>query len=455
MSSPQHQTTPPPALSSWIIEPPVVDGLRFAGARLVHVNATATGGGVAELIHRLVPAHAAAGIAAGWAVIDGPAEFFAQTKAIHHLLHGHGDPRALDVPGSAARYSEVTEQEARRLLAQLQDDDVVVLHDPQTLGLAGTLADAGHRVIWHCHVGTARADAPGPRAVWRMLAEPLSHVSAVMITRREYAPAGVDATRLHVAPPAIDLTAPKCEPLSRDAVAAWLSAAGLAAPAGATATVADGLPLARVIHDASLPQDACVVLQVGRWDPLKDPVGVIAAMAWMPPDAHLVLAGPDPREVPDDPEGVAVLEAVVAARAAAPADRRARIHLVVASLRSRDDNARLVNALQRRADVVLQKSLEEGFGLTVTEAMAKGRAVVASAVGGIPDQIEDGRTGLLVDPTDLPAVGHAVTRLLADSALRAACGARAEIAAVRRFSLPRLVADYDRICQATNVRAAN
>jgi trehalose synthase len=265
----------------------------------------------------------------------------------------------------------------------------------------------------------------------------------------------VDAERVHVAAPAIDLTAPKCEPLASGAVAAWLSAAGLIAPAVSPAAVAAGLPLAHVIQDAPLPQDACVVLQVGRWDPLKDPLGVIAAMEWMPPEAHVVLAGPDPREVPDDPEGVAVLEAVVATRAAAAAERRERIHLVVSSLRSQDDNARLINALQRRADVVLQKSLEEGFGLTVTEAMAKGRAVVASAVGGIPDQIKDGHTGLLVDPTDLPAVGGAVTRLLADPALRAACGARAQIAAIRRFSLPRLVADYDRICRPTNARLPN
>lgn len=426
---------------------------------LVHVNATATGGGVAELIHRLVPAQAAAGIAAGWAVIDGPPEFFAQTKAIHNLLHGDGAPNALEDPGSVALYREVTEREARRLLGELQGDDIVILHDPQTLGLAGPLVDAGHRVIWHCHVGTTCADATGPRAVWRMLAEPLSRVSAVITTRREYAPPGVDAERVHVVPPAIDLTAPKCEPLTGGAVVAWLAAAGLIVPTTSTSTtaapVAVGLPVARVIHDAPLPQGACVVLQVGRWDRLKDPLGVIAAMAWMPPDAHVVLAGPDPWEVPDDPEGVAVLEAVVAARAAAPAERRARIHLIVASLRSRDDNARLVNALQRRADVVLQKSLEEGFGLTVTEAMAKGRAVVASAVGAIPDQIEEGRTGLLVDPTDLPAVGRAVTRLLADPALRAACGARAEVAVADRFSLPRLVADYERICSPMNAPPPN
>jgi trehalose synthase len=92
MSSLQDNTTPAPAQASWIVKPPAVEDRRFTGARLVHVNATATGGGVAELIHRLVPAHAAAGTAAGWAVIDGPPEFFAQTKTIHHLLHGHGDP---------------------------------------------------------------------------------------------------------------------------------------------------------------------------------------------------------------------------------------------------------------------------------------------------------------------------------------------------------------------------
>jgi trehalose synthase len=249
-----------------------------------------------------------------------------------------------------------------------------------------------------------------------------------------------------VAAPAIALSAPKNRDLTPAEVGALLDGAGL--------TDARTAPDATVVQQAPLRSDARVVLQVSRWDPLKDMPGVVRCVKGLAPDVHLVLAGTDPAEIPDDPEGAAVLAEVRATLAGlAPADR-ARVHLVNISMRVPERNALLVNALQRRADVVLQKSLAEGFGLTVTEAMAKGRAVVASSVGGLRHQVRDGRNGLLVDPTDLAGVRAALTRLLDDPELRGRLGERAREDALERYTMPRLVADYAAIAATTQEAAA-
>ncbi|HKG24518.1 MAG TPA: glycosyltransferase, partial [Thermomicrobiales bacterium] len=169
-----------------------------------------------------------------------------------------------------------------------------------------------------------------------------------------------------------------------------------------------------------------LVVQVSRWDPLKDPIGVMTGFAAAAPeDAALVLAGPNVIAVTDDPEGAATFEQVLAAWRQLPEGNRGRVHLASLSMTDAEENAATVNALQRHAAVVVQKSLREGFGLTVTEAMWKGRPVVASRIGGIQDQIVDGEHGLLVDPTDLPAYGNAVRRVLDDPALGARLGTNA------------------------------
>jgi trehalose synthase len=184
-----------------------------------------------------------------------------------------------------------------------------------------------------------------------------------------------------------------------------------------------------------VPAGARLVVQVSRWDRLKDMAGVLrgfaAALPTLPGDVHLVLAGPDPSYVSDDPEGATVLrECRELWSGLAPAERL-RVHLVRLPMDSVDENAHLVNALQRRATVIVQKSLVEGFGLTVTEAMWKERPDVASAVGGILDQIEDGRTGwLLQDPTDLAGLGTTLGSVLGDP-VRAAAVAAAGRASVQ------------------------
>lgn len=415
---------------TWVVRP--APGRR----RLVHVNATATGGGVAELLHSVVPAQVRAGRNAGWVVISGSDPFFALTKTVHHLLHDRGDPAAVADPARWAAYRSVLAPQAAELAGELGPGDVVVLHDPQTLGLAPRLAAAGVRTLWHCHIGTTAAGAAGPAAVWSALAPELAAVDGVLVAEPAYAPPGADR---HLVPPAIDPGTAKNRPLPPAEATALLTAIGLyGGAAGSGAAVVE--------QTAALPPDARLVVQVSRWDPLKDMPGVVRCVPDLPADVHLVLAGNDPDEIPDDPEGAAVLAEVRAVLAGLTGPDRDRVHLV----RTRSvggDQALVINALQRRADVVLQKSLAEGFGLTVTEAMAKGRAVVAGAVGGIRAQLGPDDCGVLVDPTDRAAVVEALRGLLDDPGRRRAMGARAAARAARHYTLARLVADYHRIAE--------
>lgn len=442
----------------WVREP-------GPGPRLVHVNATATGGGVAELLHGLVPAQVAAGVDAGWAVIAGDEEFFAFTKSLHHLLHDRGEPRiqAADL----AHYRAVLTPQAHRLAAEVGPGDVVVLHDPQTLGLAPALAATGARVVWHCHIGTDRPGAAGPELVWRALAAELSTVDVVVTALAEYAPPGRPVA---VCAPAFDPTAAKNRPLTARQTTELLAAAGLTTTPG-EATANEPAPviprqakgpaavveppnlLAAVEQEAPMPARARMVLQVSRWDPLKDMPGVLRLLPLLPGDVHLVLAGNDPEEIPDDPEGLAVLAEVRRVWAELPATVRRRVHLMRTSQRDPERAALLINALQRRADVVIQKSLAEGFGLTVTEAMAKGRPVVAGRVGGLCAQIEHGRTGLLVDPGDTAAAAGAVAGLLGSLRDRLRIGAAAAAAAARTYPMRRLVDDYLAVATPTPEKA--
>ncbi|WP_309134162.1 glycosyltransferase [Cellulomonas sp.] len=418
------ETGRPGLTPAWEVEP------GGGSPSLVHVNATATGGGVSELIRGLLRHQDEA----GWAVVAGTPEFYAVTKYLHNLLHGRADPRRLDDPALMRTYRTTLAPQAKWFTEHLARGDVVVLHDPQTLGLAPALRAAGVRVLWHCHIGAVVAPERGPGAVWKAFAAELDAVDTVVTTLPEFAPPR--SRRLLVVSPAVDPSAPKNRGLSPDEIGAVLAEIGL---------TADGAsPGVTVTQEVPLPPDARVVLQVSRWDPLKDMPGVVRCAVGLPPDVHLVLAGPDPADIRDDPEGRAVLAEVQGMLTELSDADRARVHLVTISLTRPELNALVVNALQRRADVVLQKSLEEGFGLTVTEAMVKGRAVVGSAVGGLRQQIADGRTGLLVDPTDLHGVRAALARLLDDPVLRHELGTRARQAVLENYTMRRMAQDYRR-----------
>ena len=387
------------------------------------INSTAKGGGVAEMLSSLTGYLAGAGIRSRWLVVEGDDEFFALTKGIHNRLHGTDDGGGRLDGDARERYERSLEAEARDGLDRVERGDVVVVHDPQPAGLIPGLRDRGVTAVWRCHVGI---DEPNDtaRSAWEFLRPYVERADACVFSRRSYAWPGLD--RVEIVPPSIDAFSPKNQSLEPATVDAIQVAAGIVGrPDGQEPGFVrqDGSPVvvrrrARMIEDHPVPPDAQVVVQVSRWDRLKDPVGVLEGFARHVPahtGAHLVVAGPRTDGVSDDPESGRVFREVEAAWGALPADARGRVHLACLPVEDDDENAAVVNALQRRAAVVVQKSLAEGFGLTVAEAMWKERPVVASGVGGIRDQIVDGESGLLVDdPADLPAFGAAVTRLLDD-----------------------------------------
>jgi trehalose synthase len=397
----------------------------FAGRRVINVNSTATGGGVAEMLQSLVAYARGAGVDTRWYVIEGTPEFFVLTKRLHHKLHGSdGDGGPLG-PAEHALYDATTAANAAELTRDVSPGDVVLLHDPQTAGLAAALRDRGAHVLWRSHIGI---DVPNDavEAAWAFLLPYVEHAEAFIFTRRAYAPPELAHRDVTIIPPSIDVFSQKNDELAPATVDAILKTAGvLAGTPSAEPRYVHRDGRTDVVHRrASMTQDEPIldtdplVTQVSRWDPLKDPLGVMYGfaeyVAARVPAARLLLAGPSPVGVTDDPEGGVVLEQVVAARAGlAPAARR-RVHIASLPMEDHGENAAMVNAIQRHATVVVQKSLAEGFGLTVAEAMWKRRPVVASRVGGIQDQILEGSGILLDDPADLAAYGDAVASLLED-----------------------------------------
>ena len=429
---------------------------RFGGRSIWNVNSTASGGGVAEMLGSLLGYAAGAGLDARWLVVEGGDGFFDVTKRLHNRLHDDaGDEGGL---GDAERrtYEGALRDDAKDLAGRVSRGDVVILHDPQTAGLADAACSAGAAVVWRCHVGV---DEPGDlaRSAWEFLRPYVNRTDAQVFSRRAYVWDGLDPDRVAVIAPSIDAFSPKNQALGDEAVGAILRASGIVEAAGAGPAEfrrPDGTAglvrrRAEIVSGDPIPPEAPLVVQVSRWDALKDPVGVLRGFADGVPEStgsHLVLAGPAVASVDDDPEGSEVLEEVRAAHAELPPPVRARVHPACLPMDDEDENGAIVNALQRRADVVVQKSLAEGFGLTVAEAMWKGRPVVASAVGGIRDQVEDGLTGLLVeDPRDLVAFGRAVTRLLEDRPPAERMGRRAHERVRDDFLAPRHLAQFARL----------
>jgi trehalose synthase len=405
----------------------------FQGRTIWNINSTASGGGVAEMLRSLLAYAQGAGVDARWLVISGTPEFFTVTKRLHNQLHNFaGDGGDLG-PWEREQYDAALKGNAEELHAMVKPRDLVLLHDPQTAGLVPGLKALGVTVIWRCHVGI---DNPGPlaRRAWEFLIDYVRPADAYVFSRRSFAWEGLDAAKTVLIAPSIDAFSPKNLEMDAASVRSILVGAGLvqgSADGEARFHRQDG-STAPLRHRATLFQTQPatlvqrVVLQVSRWDQLKDPLGVIRGFAeFVAPnsDAHLIYAGPAVESVSDDPEGKAVLDEAIRTWSGMPDQQRSRIHLATLPMDDGEENAAMVNALQRHAYAVIQKSTAEGFGLTVAEAMWKARPVVASRIGGIQDQIEDGRTGILLDdPADLEAYGRSVLALLQDEHRAAAIG---------------------------------
>lgn len=413
----------------------------LAGRRIWNVNSTARGGGVAEMLGPLLAYARGAGIDARWAVIDGDRQFFAVTKRLHNRLHGvPGDGGPL---GSAERaaYESALAPNGDELCTLVAPGDIVMLHDPQTAGLIPRVRACGARAVWRCHVGL---DVPNAlaREAWAFLKPYVLQADAYVFSREAFVWDDLDPAKRAIIAPSIDVFAAKNAELLPSTVDAVLAATRLRNPSAGDVR----WPPASILETRPLDAGERFVLQVSRWDALKDPVGVIEGFArYVAPysDAHLVYAGPDVTAVADDPEGAEVYSLACARWRELPSEARERVHLALLPMEDAEQNAVIVNALQRAAAVVVQKSLAEGFGLTVAEAMWKRRAVVASRIGGIQDQIEHGVNGLLLDdPSALDVYGAAVLELLDAPERAAAMGETAHERVRERFLGAHSLVDY-------------
>ncbi len=324
------------------------------GKRVVHINSTRVGGGVAEILTKLVPLMQSLGIETHWEVIRGQDEFYRCTKNFHNALQGN----IVEMPDSLyAAYEETNRENAERLRPLLQDADLVVIHDPQPAPLINHFPDRAGKWVWRCHIDVSRPFRP----VWRYLRKHVSVHDASIFSLANFAQPLPHRQFLIL--PSIDPLAEKNMDLEQREIDEVYTQFGI---------------------DPERP----MIVQVSRFDRFKDPIGVIRAYRLATqfiPALQLVLAGGG---ATDDPEGAAVLEEV---RVAASDDPNIHVLLLPA------DANRTINALQRAADIVVQKSVKEGFGLTVTEGLWKGKPVIGGNTGGIRLQVFNHHTGFLVD----------------------------------------------------------
>jgi trehalose synthase len=433
-------------------------------ARVVwHVNSSMLGGGVAEQLQSLLAYSRGLGIDTRWLVMQAGPDFFRLAKRLHHALQGFaGDGSPLDESGQRL-YQATLQQNARELTSLVRPRDIVVLHDASTAGLAPDLLRAGAFVIWRCHVGDDKPNDEVEQA-WRFLSRYLQDVPLFVFSRPTYVPDAADPGKAAIVRPSIDAFSPKNEDLDEQTVRSILVHVGLVegpAPSRAPHVFQreDETPgrvqrCADVIRLGSAPAwETPLVVQISRWDPLKDPIGVLRGFAQLVEQgeaghAELVLAGPNVKAVADDPEAWTLFDQLLAAWRGLAHGVRRRVHLACLPTADVEEHAAIVNALQRHAAVIVQKSLREGFGLAVTEAMWKGRPVVASAVGGMQDQIEDGASGILLpDPSDPVALAAALRRVLGDPALAQRLGEAARERVRERYVGVRCLVEYGRLIE--------
>lgn len=425
----------------------------FDGRTIWQVSSTSRGGGVAEMLQSYLPFASGAGVDMRWLVLHESERFFEVTKRIHNLLHGYpGDGGSLG-EDEVRLYEEASAKSGACLTEMISPDDIVFLHDPQTAGLVPAVKESGATVIWRCHIGVDQSNPHVDEAI-AFLAQYVGQADGCVFSRPDYIWDCLAVGRIYIVHPAIDPFSPKNQALDEDVINDILTTLGVRegirpeSPPRfqrADGTTGQVERRAEVLQSGLIPDAVPLIAQVSRWDLLKDHGGLMTAFAEFAPgnDAHLALIGPSSGAVSDDPEGEAVYTLLKDQWQKLDCDISDRIHIINLPMDDLDENAVMVNALQRRADILVQKSIAEGFGLTVAEGMWKGRPVVASAVGGIRDQIVDGESGILIeDPRDLSAFADAFRRLLADPELARSMGEAATARVTQNFlSLPRL-ADY-------------
>jgi trehalose synthase len=422
------------------------------GRRVWMVNSTERGGGVAEMLPGMLTLLRQLGIDARWLVLEAEdPEFFRLTKRLHNLIHGQGDPRLTE--SDRALYDSISETEGKSIARQLSPGDILVVHDPQPLG-AGRIASEACDIttIWRCHIGLDRA-SPETRSAWNFLRPDATHYDRSVFSAPEYIPdflAG-SATIIH---PGIDPLSHKNRELPIHKLVGILTNGSLIQPLGPVITPPFPEPAMRLQADGSWraanePEDIGlltrpIVTQISRWDRLKGFLPLLKGFVRLKRDllngteldsryqrtldtARLVLAGPDPGSVADDPEAQEVMDELRAVYVSLAPEVQGDVAIISLPMSSPKYNALMVNALQRCSDIVVQNSLQEGFGLTATEAMWKHAAVLVSRAAGLRQQIRPGLEGCVIsNPEDEGEIALRLSELLEDQRLRERLGRNAQ-----------------------------
>lgn len=366
---------------------------KLAGQTIVNVNSTFSGGGVAEILSRLVPLMGQLGVDARWSVIKGSEEFFQVTKKFHNALHGRGDQVT---PQDLSIFLETSQKNIEEMSLQ---GDIIFVHDPQPVALVRRRGEVGRKWIWRCHIDVSRPN----QEVWSFLQEFVVRYDAAVFSAPAFS--RELPIRQFLIAPSIDPLSDKNKELPQKVIDS-------------------------VLDKYAIPRDVPIITQVSRFDYLKDPVGVIQAfeMVKRSIDCRLVLAG---GTATDDPESDQVL-----AEVKGRAEGNPFVHVLLIPPGSDIE----INALQRASDVILQKSLREGFGLTVSEALWKAKPVVASAVGGIPLQVQNKFTGLLSH--GIEGTAFALRQLLANPEYARRLGENGREHVRHNFLITRQLRDY-------------
>ncbi|MFC1478928.1 glycosyltransferase [Candidatus Margulisiibacteriota bacterium] len=362
------------------------------GATIQNVNSTSVGGGVAEILTRMVPLLNELGVETHWDVIKGNEEFFNVTKAFHNGLHGH------PVEVSKHMFDIFMETNDENLKEFIVKSPFVIIHDPQPAGLIAKKNEGSSKWVWRCHIDISTPN----RKIWNFLSKIVKDYDASIFSMPQFAqPLPIPE---FIIPPSIDPLSDKNRELEPEEIQA-------------------------VLDKYEIPTDKPIVTQISRFDRLKDPVGVIKAYKLVKKhnDCRLILAGGG---ASDDPEG-----ALVFAEVQEEASNDPDIHLLMLP----HDNL-IINALQRASTIILQKSLKEGFGLTISEALWKRKPVVAGAVGGIKLQIIHGVTGYLT--SSIEGTASRIERLLNNPAMAKKFGENGREYVKTNFVLTRHLKDY-------------
>lgn len=442
---------------------------KLDGRTIWMVNSTAQGGGVAEMLPRLCSLMNELQISVKWAVLKTDnQDFFHLTKRIHNLIHGDGRGGLEFSSPDQQLYEAVSRENFDSFKPLLGPRDIVIIHDPQPLPMGKMIHDElGLKTIWRCHIGLDdRTEVT--KSAWRFLKPHLGEYDHTIFSVPEYIP-GFLTGRSTIIYPALDPLSHKNRDLLVDKMMGILCNSGLQKTHEPVPTPDFEHQVQRISPsgDNICPGEMGllfrpVILQISRWDRLKGWLPLMEGFVRLKQNhrkhhdlikeprnrqrielARLVLAGPDPSSIADDPEGLEVIRQIVDRYQELTPELQKDIAIVMLPMQSRKHNALIVNALQRCASIIVQNSLQEGFGLTVTEAMWKGMSVLGSTACGIRQQIRDGVDGVLTqDPTDPDEIAARLKELLVSPIDRYLMGRSAQRRSNDEFLVFRQISRY-------------